>query len=66
MNPTAFIPDESTTLWVMDNKVAVFNIKHAEIVFMHNFSGQVWGINGTTANLLLDMAQAIDFFLVKK
>jgi hypothetical protein len=63
MNPAAFTIDFKTTLWVMDDKVAVFNLKHAEIVFSYILPNlQVYGIKRTTANLLLSYAQAVEFF----
>lgn len=63
-SPAAFYSGE-TTLWVMDDIVAVLNAEHAHHIFsyVHNFRNmKVYGIKGTTANLLGSYYDAIEFF----
>lgn len=63
--PKAFIYGNSQHLWVMDDRVAVFSLPHAEIVFTHNHNLvalQVWGIRDGKAELLGGMSDAHRFF----
>lgn len=63
VSPSAFTPDDKTTLWILDHNVAVFNAKQAEIVMYHKYDDlKVWAIKDGKALLVTDLYKALEFF----
>lgn len=63
MKPAAFVVNNFSNLWVVDDNVCVFNIEHAKIVFSHRYDGlKIWAIKDGRAFCAMNLHDAIEFF----